>query len=134
MKNKSAMLLWNVKLKKSTIVAVVMDRMKQYACVLLQSDGEELMQLESSPVSADPPSSDLDMEVILDEPPDTTPEFNFELSDITSYRWELTFRNIQCTYMKCEVGALIQNEDGKWLVDICAERFASSKQQYNWKY
>lgn len=53
---------------------------------LQQSDGEELMQLESSPVPAEPPSSDLDMEVILDEPPDTTSEFNFEFSDITSYR------------------------------------------------
>lgn len=52
-----------------------------------QSDGEELMQLESSPVPADPPSSDLDMEVILDEPSDTPSEFNFEFSDITSYRY-----------------------------------------------
>lgn len=51
-----------------------------------QSDGEELMQLEPSPVAPEPPSSDLDMEVILDEPPDTTSEFNFEFSDISSYR------------------------------------------------
>lgn len=53
---------------------------------LLQSEGEELMQLEGSPVAPDSPTADLDMEVILDEPQDTTPEFNFEFSDITSYR------------------------------------------------
>lgn len=53
---------------------------------MLQSEGEELMQLEGSPVAPDSPTADLDMEVILDEPPDTTPEFNFEFSDITSYR------------------------------------------------
>lgn len=58
----------------------------RFLLLIWQSDGEELMQLEPSPVAPEPPSSDLDMEVILDEPPDTTSEFNFEFSDISSYR------------------------------------------------
>ncbi|XP_076033913.1 calmodulin-binding transcription activator isoform X6 [Oratosquilla oratoria] len=54
----------------------------------IKSDREDLMHLElMSPVVVEPPSSELDMEVILDDPPDNSHEFHFEFSDITSYRY-----------------------------------------------
>ncbi|CAL4062241.1 unnamed protein product, partial [Meganyctiphanes norvegica] len=55
----------------------------------IKGDGEDvLMQLEGhSPVTEEPLSHSLDMDIILDDPPDTNPEFNFEFSDISCYRY-----------------------------------------------
>ncbi|KAL7638312.1 UNVERIFIED_CONTAM: hypothetical protein RMT77_010876 [Armadillidium vulgare] len=60
------------------IIAAIPERIK--------GDEEDVTDL-LSPCLTEPPSTDLSMEVILDESPDSNAEFNFEFSDIMSYRY-----------------------------------------------